>query len=99
MGSRRGRSEGPSWRGRIKGVEGWRGGRVEGGGGGGVRGYFTALEGLPGVGEQCGNVTFTAFLVYLWLSYVYAHVGIVVCKRKVICWYVHVGLSRVGSCT
>jgi hypothetical protein len=28
---------------------GWRGG--------GVRGYFIALEGLVGVGEQCSNVT------------------------------------------
>jgi hypothetical protein len=33
-------------RGRIKGVEG-----------GGVRGFFTALEGLVRVGEQCGNIT------------------------------------------
>jgi hypothetical protein len=38
VGSRRGRSEGSRWRGRIKGVEG---------------GYFTALEGLVGVGELC----------------------------------------------
>ncbi len=30
----------------------WRGGW-----GGGVRGYFTALEGWLGVGEQCDNVT------------------------------------------
>ncbi len=37
MGSRGGEARGPSWRGRIKGVEG-------------VRGYFTALEGLVGLG-------------------------------------------------
>ena len=28
-----------------------------------------------------------------------AHVGMVVCTRKVVCWYAQVGLSRVGSCT
>ncbi len=36
-------------------MEAWRGGGVEGwrdGGGGGVRGYFTALEGLVGVGNS-----------------------------------------------
>jgi hypothetical protein len=44
MGSRRGRSEGAELEGENKR-------------GGGVRGYFTAQEGLVGVGEQCGNVT------------------------------------------
>jgi hypothetical protein len=42
--SRRGRSEGAELEGENKR-------------GGGVRGYFTAPEGLVGVGEQCGNVT------------------------------------------
>ncbi len=51
MGSRRGQEKGPSWRGRIKGVEGW-------------RGYFTALEGLVGVGEQCGKVTLPHLLFF-----------------------------------
>ncbi len=32
-------------------------------------------------------------LVYLWLTYVYAYVGMMVCTCKVL------GLSRVGSCT
>ncbi len=44
MGSRRGRSEGAELE--------WENKR-----GGGVRAYFTALEGLVGVGEQCGNVS------------------------------------------
>jgi hypothetical protein len=44
VGSRRGRSEGVELKGENKR-------------GGGVRGYFTTLEGLVGVGEQCGNVT------------------------------------------
>jgi hypothetical protein len=57
VGSQRGRSEGAELEREDK-----RGGGVESGGvkerrGGGVRGYFTALEGLVGVGEQCGNVT------------------------------------------
>jgi hypothetical protein len=45
--------EGGESRGRSKGAE------LEGENkrGGGMRGYFTALEGLVGVGEQCGNVT------------------------------------------
>jgi hypothetical protein len=42
-GVRGGEARGPSWRGRIKGVKG-------------MRGYFAALEGLVGVGEQWGNV-------------------------------------------
>ncbi len=46
MGSRRGRSEGAELEGENN----------RGGGGGGVRGYVTALEGLVGVGEQCGTV-------------------------------------------
>ncbi len=37
------------------GEEGWRGGELEELEG--VRGFFTALEGLVGVGEQCCNVT------------------------------------------
>jgi hypothetical protein len=44
VGSRRGRSKGAEVEGENKR-------------GGGVSGYFTALEGLVGVGEQCGNVT------------------------------------------
>ncbi len=44
VGSQRWRSEGAELKGENKR-------------GGGVRGYFNALEGLVGVGEQCGNVT------------------------------------------
>jgi hypothetical protein len=44
VGSQRGEARVPCFRGRIKGLQG-------------VRGYFTALEGLVRVGEQCGNVT------------------------------------------
>ncbi len=50
--TRLGRMEGDELEGENK-----RRGGVEGGWGGGVRGYFTALEGLVGVGKQCGNVT------------------------------------------
>jgi hypothetical protein len=35
----------------------------------------------------------------LWLTYVYSKGAILVCTQKVLCWYAHVGLSRVGSCT
>ncbi len=44
MRSRRGRSEGAELEGENKR-------------GGGVMGYFTTLEGLVGLGEQCDNVT------------------------------------------
>ncbi len=47
VGSRRGSREGAELEGENKR-------------GGGVRGYFTAPEGLVGVGEQCGNVTLLA---------------------------------------
>jgi hypothetical protein len=42
-----------SRRGRIEGAELEKENKRNGG----VRGYFTALEGLVGVGEQCGSVT------------------------------------------
>jgi hypothetical protein len=63
---------GPGWRGRIKGVEGLRGG-----GGGGVRGYFTALEGLVGVGSSA------VMLLYCTLHFLgLTLANICVCKRR-----------------
>jgi hypothetical protein len=34
---------------------------------------------------------------YLWLTYKYAHVGMLVCTHVniTVCWYAHVGLSMV----
>jgi hypothetical protein len=66
-----GEARGLSWRGRIKRVEGW-----TGGGSGGVRGYFMHWRGWWGWGNNA-VMLFALFtsLVNLWLTYVYAHIG------------------------